>query len=97
VLPSLPTTDKSGATSDYSGIPLASSVDTTTVKIQEDVLKPDSTISMPSAIPQLGFLLKEVSRNIPEPKLTKAKKKKIKSLQDRCKSLEQKLERRGGI
>jgi hypothetical protein len=33
VLPFLPTTDKPGATSDYGGIPLASSVDTTTVKI----------------------------------------------------------------
>jgi hypothetical protein len=75
-------------------IPLASSIDTTTLKTEEDVLNPDSAISMPSTMPQLGFPLNEVSKNIPEPKLTRVEKKKIKSLQDRCKSLEQKLEKK---
>jgi hypothetical protein len=94
VFPSLPTTDKTGATSDYGGTPLASSIDTSTLKAQGDALNPDSAISMPPTMPQLGFPLNEVLRNISEPKLTKAEKKKIKSLQDRCKSLEQKLEKK---
>jgi hypothetical protein len=94
VLPSLPTTNKTRATSDYGGTPLASSIDTSTLSTQGDALNPDSALSIPSTAPQLGFPLNEVLRNIPEPKLTKAEKKKIKSLQDRCTSLEQKLEKK---